>query len=71
MSEIFLRASPPRQIRPAHMPRTEGHESLLRTVRLDLSDAAALDSACARLGLGRSVLLRSLITDGLQRLEIA
>lgn len=71
MSAIFLRPSPARQVNPAHMPRTGGHESLLRTVRLDLADAAALDFACARLGLGRSVLLRSLISDGLQRLEIA
>lgn len=71
MSEIFLRPSPARQISPAHMPRTEGHTSLLRTVRLSPADAAALDIACRRLGVGRSVLLRTLIADGLRNLEAA
>lgn len=71
MTAIFIREAPARQIRPAHMARTEGHESLLRTVRLSLADAAALDLACAKFGVGRSVLLRTLIADGLRNLEPA
>jgi hypothetical protein len=40
-------------------------------VRLSLADAAALDLACAKFGVGRSVLLRTLISDGLRNLEPA
>jgi len=71
MPAIFIREAPARSLKPATMARRAGDESLLRTVRLSLADAAALDLACAKFGVGRSVLLRTLISDGLRNLEPA